>query len=106
MNPGKLNRKITLQSVVQGGKDADGYPLEPTIKEVRLSAMVKPVSAREYHAAKASQTENVTRFIIRYKKDIDDSMKVIYNGRKFEIESIINDDDQNITLTIIGREIV
>lgn len=105
MNPGNLNRVILLRSEIRGGKDADGYPLEPRIVDKKVYAMVKPVSAREYHAAKASQTENVTRFVIRYKKDIDDSMKVIYNGRKFEIESIINDDDKNITLTIIGREI-
>ncbi|WP_101844217.1 phage head closure protein [Halobacillus sp. Marseille-P3879] len=110
ISAGDLNKRIKIQgkSSDEPQYDHDGYLIEnpePTTYSVR--AKVKPVSAQEYHKAKADQTENITRFIIRYRKGlhVDDSMKVIYKDRVYEIESVINDNEANITLTIMGREV-
>lgn len=105
---GDFNKRIQLQAIGEGGFDADGYPIEAQPVFQALWAMVKPVSAQEYTKEKANQTENITRFVIRYRRNllVDDSMVIVYKGRTFEIESVINDDEQDLTLTIIGREVV
>lgn len=102
---GDFNKRIILRKA-GGGIDPDGYPIPGAPTDLKVWAMVKPISAREYTQAKATQTENVTRFIIRYRPGIDDSMIVVYKQRNYEIDSVINDNEENKTLTIIGNEVV
>ncbi|MDO7487041.1 phage head closure protein [Peribacillus frigoritolerans] len=105
MNAGHFNKRITIQSN-NGGVDADGYPIQGTTNVVSVWAMVKPLSAKDYFEAKATQSERTTRFIIRYRTGIEFDMTILYGQRKFEIVSIINDNEENKTLTIIGTEVV
>lgn len=103
LSAGNFNKRITFQS--KGGIDAEGYPIEGKVDFKTLWAMVKTISAKEYHQAKSDQSEITTRFIIRYRTDLKEDMTILYGKRTFEIESIINDDEQNKTLTIIGKEV-
>ena len=64
--------------------------------------MVKPIKYNEYFESKASQSENITRFVIRYRDGVDSTMKIIYKDETYEIESIINDNEENKTLTTYG----
>jgi len=107
MNAGDLNKRIELL-VMGTGKDPDGYPIEEEVSYRKLWSKVSPVSAKEYSQAKADQTENITKFVVRYNKslNITDDMTILYRDKKFSIESVINDEEKNITLTIIGRSIV
>jgi SPP1 family predicted phage head-tail adaptor len=103
---GEFNKRITFLG--QGGEeqyDEEGYPIpsEPIKKSVW--AKVIPVSGREFIEAKATQSENIYRFIIRYRKDLDTSMKITFNDRTFEIVSILNDNEDNVTLTIVASEV-
>nr|MDH3082571.1 head-tail adaptor protein [Bacillus subtilis] len=36
---------------------------------------------------------------------LNNKMRVKYGGREFEIKSIINDNEANVTFTIIGEEV-
>jgi SPP1 family predicted phage head-tail adaptor len=103
---GDFNKRITLQKPSSSGVDQDGYPLPGTPLNLAVWAMVKPVSAREYTQAKADQTENIIRFVIRYRKNIDDTWLIFYKQRSFKIESVLNDNEENRTLTIIANEVV
>lgn len=67
-------------------------------------AMIKTVSGREYLAAASVQAERTYRFIIRYTKGINEKMKIEYDGRLFDIKSVLNDDEERKTLTIIATE--
>ena len=70
-------------------------------------AMVKTVQGREFIQAAAVQAESTVRFVIRFTTGITNEMRIIYNDRIFEITAPpINDDELNITLTIIGKEVV
>jgi SPP1 family predicted phage head-tail adaptor len=70
-------------------------------------AMIKTVQGREFIQAASVQAERIVRFVIRYFPDITNDMRIVYNGRIFEITAPpINDDELNKTLTILGREVI
>lgn len=112
MNAGKLNKRIEIQKLVNE-TDADGYQVDKWVTVKKVSAMVIPVSAKEYSQAKANQTQNTTRFVVRYGTSLYKSLSdnsselvVLYKSGRYNIESVINDYESNETITIIGTEVV
>ncbi|TYR75581.1 head-tail adaptor protein [Rossellomorea vietnamensis] len=103
LNSGQLRHKIRFQKL-EGVEDELGQYRESWVDGESAWCMIKTMQGREYFAAAASQSENTYRFVIRYRPGIDSSMRVIYNGRTFNIESAINDDEMNKTLTLIAKE--
>lgn len=67
-------------------------------------AMIKTMKGSEYFNAAASRNENTYRFIIHYSPGIEPIMNIEFKGRTFLIESVLNDDEANKTLTIIANE--
>jgi SPP1 family predicted phage head-tail adaptor len=110
MNPAKLNKRITFQVFDPNAKDSDGFPVPPEQQWSDFKtvwAMVKTLKGREYYQAAAVQAENTTRFVIRYTKGIDNTMRIKYGERIFDIVAPpINDDEKNITLTIFSKEVI
>ncbi len=108
MNPGEFNKRLTFQVQNPNAKDEDGFPLPPEqqwqdFKKVWGKA--KTVKGYEYYQAAQDQSENTTRWIIRYTKGLTSDMRVLYKGRVFEIENILHDDEQEKTLTVICKEV-
>jgi len=50
-----------------------------------------------------SAHEITSRFIIRYQSGIEHKHKIKYKGHTYDIESLVNDDEQNRTITIIAN---
>lgn len=66
---------------------------------------IKTMLGKEYFAAAAAQAERTYRFIIRYRHDIETTMKIKFKNRIFDItHPPINDGERNETLTIIAME--
>lgn len=106
MNPAKMNKRITFQEYVSG-TDADGFPIEAWQDVKTVWAMVKTMQGREFYQAAAVQAENTSRFVIRYTTGINSSMRIKYGERIFEISAPpINDDEKNVTMTIIAKEVI
>jgi SPP1 family predicted phage head-tail adaptor len=99
---GLYRHRINIQKPVIT-KDSIGQEIT-TWEDVKLLwSMIKTVQGREYIAAASTQTEKTTRFIVRYTTGIDESMRIVHKDKVYEIESVINDDEMNKTLTIIGK---
>lgn len=94
MNPAKLNKRITLQRKVTG-EDESGYPT-PGAGEwedvITISAARIPLRGREFFAAAAAQAENTVRFEIRYRKGITADMRLICEGRIYNLSAPPLDD--------------
>lgn len=92
MNPAKLNKRITLQKRASG-EDESGYPTSPDsyIDHISLYAARKPLRGREFFAAAAVQAENTVRFEIRYRPGITSDMRLICEGRTYNIDSVLDD---------------
>jgi SPP1 family predicted phage head-tail adaptor len=103
MNPGQFRHKITLMKPVTT-QDEIGNTIEEWQPVRACWAAIKTVSGREYFAAASVQAERTYRFIIRYTPGINETMKIDYQGRLFDIQSVLNDDEGRKTLTIIATE--
>jgi len=103
MNPGLMRHRITFQQYVST-EDELGQQIGQWTDFWTCWAMIKTIQGREYFAAGAERNEGTIRFIIRYTPGIDPAMRIVYKGRIFDIESVINDDERNETLTIIATE--
>lgn len=69
-------------------------------------ADIRTMKGHRYEHHVLAHTVGVTRFIIRYMSGIKPTMKIVHKGIQYEIESITNDDEQNRTITIIGKAIL
>lgn len=109
MNPGLFRHRITFQQYDENAVNENGFPLEDSQRWTDVKtvwAMIKTLQGREYYEAAATQNENTVRFVIRYTSGITPDMRIKYKDRAFEILSVINDDERNITLTIIAKEVM
>jgi SPP1 family predicted phage head-tail adaptor len=111
MNPGQFKRRIEIKQLpLEEEVNENGFSTE-NWQSVRFSwAMIKTkddrINAYDFYMAAREQGKNTILFTIRYVTGITSQMRVIYKSRTFEILSVINDDELNKTLTIVGREVV
>jgi SPP1 family predicted phage head-tail adaptor len=104
MNPGMYRNRIDILHSVALEDELGQEEEVDWVLHKSIWAAVKTMQGREYFAAATARSENTMRFIVRYVPDIDSSMRVLFKNRTFEIESVINDDEANKTLTIIVKE--
>lgn len=70
----------------------------------KLWSRIFTVSGKEYFAAASVQNETTLRFVIRPPNfEIHPSCEIEFKGKRYAIESVLNDDFQNRTLTIIAK---
>lgn len=102
---GKFNKRITFQEIVEGsGVDEDGFPIDGWQDVKSVWAMIKTLKGSEYYEASSTQNETISRFVIRFTTGLHPDMRINFKGRTFEIESIINDDEADKTLTLMVKE--
>jgi SPP1 family predicted phage head-tail adaptor len=109
MNPAKYNKRITFQQPPKG-KNINGFPNTDWTDVRSVWAMIKTNQGKtkglEINSAGSVFNESDIRFICRYTTGITPQMRIIYNSRIFNILGVVNDDEKNVTLTIICKEVV
>jgi SPP1 family predicted phage head-tail adaptor len=105
VNPSQLRNRITFQEYGEVS-DADGFPVDLWNDVVSVWSAIKTPKGKEFYQANADQNSISYRFIIRYRKGLHPDMRVMYDGRFFEIEAILPDDELKKTLTVIAKEMV
>lgn len=95
VHAGELRHRITVQAFTDDERDEDGFEIEPTwVDYTKLWAKVTPLSSKDLISAQSDQSEVVARMKIRYREDIDTTMRVIWKGRIFAISSQALDDNE------------
>lgn len=92
-----LKRRVTVQS---------GITKETWEPAFSCWAMVEPLNSREYWQAAAVNREDEQRVTIRYRRDVDATMRVRHAGRDFDIASIINPNARNIKLELLVKSVL
>ena len=92
MQAGKLRHRITFQALGQTqdpvtGEMVDGWS---TVWD-KVPASVEPLSAREFIAAQATQSEITTRIVIRRRDGVLPTMRILHRGTVYNIEGILPD---------------
>lgn len=103
ISSGNFRHRITIQYPVST-KDELNQTITSWEDLKSVWADIKTLQGREYIAAAAAKAEKNSRFIIRYTHGIDETMRILFKGKIYDIvEPPINDDELDKTLTIIGR---
>src|SRR5699024_6884134 len=100
----KLNFNNLITFVKDMPDPNSPYPGDRIEVEITKAwADIRTMQGREYTQSVLANTVETSRFIIRYIPDIDTSMQVKFKGQKYKIVSLVNDNEQNRTLTIHGE---
>ena len=116
MNPGELRHCITIQKL-DTITNENGFETEDWIDYKTVWAKIQNLHGQEYWAAKAVQSETVTKITIRYLKALDPAVneegpkttkiyRLAYRGRILDIEFIDNIQYRNKYMEIKCREVV
>lgn len=85
---GNLDRRIELQQRTQAGTDTYNEPLWTWSTLATVWAQVVPLAGQELWDAQQVNARIDTRFRIRFREDLDETMRVAYQGRYYDIERI------------------
>ena len=111
MNPGELNKKVTIQRPVHGTADESTGAVPTTWEDVAgVWARIEPLSGREYFQAAQVQSEVTHRVTIWYRRDFSSSYRLRYVDRLvtryLEILSVIDpaESHEGLILMCVERE--
>ena len=102
MQPGKLDKIITFQSKSASTGDYGGQAFT-WADFATVWAHVQPLKGRELIAAKAAQSETDVRVYIRYLAGLNTSMRIVYNGKNYDITGIVDIDEKNVEMEISAK---
>lgn len=91
---GNMNRRIDIVEAGQVSDGAGGYEDSFTVIKT-VWGEIKTVGGREYIQAKQAQAEITHKVIMRYTAEINHSNLLSFNGNKYDIQYIINIDEEN-----------
>lgn len=86
----KLRHRVTLQRYEQT-RDEMGGVVETWADVATVWASIEPLSAREFIAAQSAQSQVSARIVIRYREGITAAMRILHNGRVYNIEGVLPD---------------
>lgn len=88
INPGKLDRRITLQNP-SSSKDAFGEAVRTYSTLATVWAMIEYRGVpKEDEESEKLTSSNKVRFTIRYRSDVTAKTKVSYDSKTYEVEGV------------------
>ena len=107
INPGDYDQRLTF---VQPPEKENGFPVPGTETYTKAWGSLKTLRGKTFYEAAQTNREHNREFEIRYQSILEDGTrpkhgKVKWRGNTHEIESIENDDGQNITMTVFCKAV-
>lgn len=95
MQAGKLRHRVQFQHQVQG-QDPDTGAVVLVWQDwpapgKRLFASIEPLSARDFIAAQAIQSEVTARIVIRHRPGVVPTMRALYRDKIYSIHGVLPD---------------
>lgn len=92
MQAGKLRHRISLQKPVKVQSPTTGAIVNSWQEVTTLWADIAPLSAREFVAAQATQSQVTARITIRFRNDVTAKHRIVHGQKIFNIEGVLADD--------------
>ena len=89
MEIGKLNKRITFQKFATTVNE-NGFEVQEWVTFSTVWANIGNLFGKEYYAAAAVQEEKTVKFTVRYIKDLDTDMRILFDEKYYNI-TFIND---------------
>ena len=80
LKAGNLRHSVTLQRKQQTQNPQTGAMVTTWVTEATVPAAVEPLSAREFIAAQAVQSDVSVRITMRYRPGITSAMRLLHDG--------------------------
>ncbi len=104
LNAGRLRHRIRIEHLVNMEDSAgevqneSGELEQEWVTLAEVWAAIDPLSAKEFVAAQSEQSKVVARITIRYRTDLDASMRIYHaaKGLYYNIEGILSDKDSGL----------
>jgi SPP1 family predicted phage head-tail adaptor len=89
---GRLRHRIDIQQKQTAQDPVTGEQTDTwvTLWE-KVPAAIEPLSAREFIAAKAMQSQITARIVIRYRAGLDATMRILHNGKIYNPAGFLQD---------------
>lgn len=104
MSIGELRYRITLQKLSSTTND-NGFEVENWIDIKIVWASVCNLYGKEYFEAAAAQAEKTVKFTIRFIDGIDETMRIMFKGKIYNITFIDNIKYRNKFIEIKALEV-
>ena len=104
MGIGELKHRITFQ-VISNVVNENGFETENCENFIMVWAKVTNLYGKEYFEAAAIQKEKTVKFIIRAIKGIDETMRILFKGKTYNIIFIDNIKYENKYIEIKALEV-
>lgn len=105
MRGGRLRHSIVIQETTES-RGANGEVLNTWGTFAAVRAEVTPMQGREAFLAGQDLSERIVRFKIRHLSGITAKMRISYDSRIFDIESVIYAEERNREVHILTREVL
>ena len=103
MKAGKLDKRITFQKKTKTLDEWGGDIFTWSDIGLPVWARKRPLRGRELVAAQAAQSEATDMYYCRYKSDLTSADRISFNGKYYDIQSIIDIDEKNVELEITTK---
>lgn len=100
---GKLRHRVTIQQPTTVDGSAGGS-YETWSNVATVWAQVTPSSGREFWEIRKSNSEIDGEVRMRYRGNINPTMRLLFKNRPLEIQHIINRDEKNELLKVYYKE--
>jgi len=91
MQAGRLRQRVELKTIQHTQDENSGAMIESWQSSGFVWAGIEALSARDFIAASAAQSDISARAIIRYRADIKAGMRLIHGGATYQIEGALPD---------------
>ena len=93
----RLRHRITLErpGLTQDPVSGEMIPGWQVFAE-NVPASIEPLSARDFIAAQANQSEITARIVIRYREGILPTMRILHRGKVYAIQGVLPDADSGL----------
>lgn len=97
MDAGTLDKRITF---TRAKKQTGKYGTVQNVQENVLTcwARIEPTRGRDYFEATVAGTEDYFKITTRFHRGLSDDMRIVYQGREFEIKNIVDPYEAHTTL--------
>jgi len=99
---GQLDRRITIQSFTTSTDDF-GEVIQSFTTLANVWAKVEEKSGSEGEDGNQLVATRKVEFFIRYRSDINEQMRIVYEGQTHKIEAILNADSRKAFQKIVTR---
>lgn len=93
---GRLRHRVTIQRPGTTQDPITGEMVNTWADYLSLWAHVEPASVREFIAADAEQSEVRGKITLRYRNDLDATMRVLHRGAVYQILGVMADNQSGL----------